>query len=761
MATPQQNLARFQEISNRGLQDNLPDNIRVRFDEAITRGLVTAKVQEVQAPAPQKKSRQDLRRQDIQRRSDNQEDVFAGLPDDIRNKILDDNSFTNRRGKKQTAPQSKLKKVADLERLRLKNPFLAEQIENTGTVDAAKIGFIEGGLTVGRGLGIADQPDDVVKQATEGLKTQRPGAFGAGEVLAESLPFVAASPLAGAGLIAKVGSKPLIAAAKTLGGRVAGGSALTATEGAVIARGKGKKGLDVVKAGIVGGALGFVGEIAGPLLSRASRAKVGGTDVEQISPDGKPSAELEKTLSDEGVSFEEFAQETLKDLTEIERRDAFEKLKLKPTKAQTTRDPDLFGDQTSALSTSGKVRDAVIRQEKILSDTVEGNVKATQGKPARVFESSFNAITDKSIHLDNEIDQLYKEARAAAPDAKIVRFTNAGEALRRNVHSEDLSKGVVKALKGPMVDIGVLSKKFKPTGRVSIDQSERLRQMANTLWDSTTPVGRRILREFKEAVDKDALGAAGKDFFERSREAKKNFEVGLSADSRSKFDKRKTSLVRDIQEGKISEDVIADRIVNRGATYGPKELKEYRSYLLSGTKEQIAQGAQAWNDVRAYAFDKIRKSSFTGSETELGTQSLSRSGLNAAIDKIGDRKMNVLFNSEELSFIKDLHLVAALKESPPGVRSSIDGATIRRLQRAFTRVRWLGGEVVNEAIDLTRTRATQARLLKVADKAERIQLKRDNELNKRLLKARGSKTGEASKRASVVAAASASSDREE
>ena len=40
MATAQENLARFQEISNRGLQDKLPTGKRARFDEAVKRGLI-------------------------------------------------------------------------------------------------------------------------------------------------------------------------------------------------------------------------------------------------------------------------------------------------------------------------------------------------------------------------------------------------------------------------------------------------------------------------------------------------------------------------------------------------------------------------------------------------------------------------------------------------------------------------------------------------------------------------------------------------
>lgn len=46
MATPQENLARFQMIADRGLQDRLDPDKRARFDMAVSRGLVTAGNQE-------------------------------------------------------------------------------------------------------------------------------------------------------------------------------------------------------------------------------------------------------------------------------------------------------------------------------------------------------------------------------------------------------------------------------------------------------------------------------------------------------------------------------------------------------------------------------------------------------------------------------------------------------------------------------------------------------------------------------------------
>lgn len=51
MATPQENLQRFQEIANRGLQDRLDADKRARFDEAVRRGLIS--MPEAEAPQQQ------------------------------------------------------------------------------------------------------------------------------------------------------------------------------------------------------------------------------------------------------------------------------------------------------------------------------------------------------------------------------------------------------------------------------------------------------------------------------------------------------------------------------------------------------------------------------------------------------------------------------------------------------------------------------------------------------------------------------------
>jgi len=65
MATPQENLERFQEIANRGLQDKLDPDKRARFDEAINRGLITQQAPDLSTAQPETQAAQPQPEQDL------------------------------------------------------------------------------------------------------------------------------------------------------------------------------------------------------------------------------------------------------------------------------------------------------------------------------------------------------------------------------------------------------------------------------------------------------------------------------------------------------------------------------------------------------------------------------------------------------------------------------------------------------------------------------------------------------------------------
>lgn len=188
-----------------------------------------------------------------------QEDPFAGLPKEIVSDI--EARFPMPTGKRVRQSQKigvrqNRKKAAELERIRLVNPSLAELIEETGDIESFLIGAGRGLTTIGRAVGLADQEDESVTSAIEGLRSQTP-AVSIGEAVGESAPFAAiGGPLSG---VAKTGLQ-----------RAALGGALGGAEAAAITRGQGGTAEETLKSAAIGTALGSLGGLVPSGRSRAA-----------------------------------------------------------------------------------------------------------------------------------------------------------------------------------------------------------------------------------------------------------------------------------------------------------------------------------------------------------------------------------------------------------------------------------------------------------------------------------------------------------
>jgi len=659
-----------------------------------------------------------------------------------------------------------VKRAQAMEQLRKENPYLAQIIEETSGPERVAVGFQSGLRTIGRGAGKlvgGDFFQDVNDPALQKLQDVSVGAQ-VGKIAGEAAPFAALAPVTGTvgtGLQLTRGGATLVPQITSTGGRALASGALTGTEAGTIAAGQDKSAGEIALSTLLGGAFGASAEVLIPVLNRGARKALGklGFKGEQVlDAAGDLTPDAQKVLSDSGVEIDTFLRESIEeaDIGDQARREAFEKLGITPTQAQVTRDKDLFSEQVEAFTQQGKVTEAIERQDRIIQELTQKEIGSIGGVAERSNQAVSNAIIDKAVQLDDEIGNLYRAAREAAPDAKNVRFNSASASLRSNAPSDDLSGGVIKAINGKMEQMGVIDG-FKPSGRVSVESAEELRKFANSLIPSTNDRGRMVIREFKDSLDDDALSSAGGDFFKQARAAKASFEQGLSTSGKSKFSKRKKSLVRDILEEKIPEDKIADRIIKRGSSYDAKSLMELREYLTSGSENQIAQGVEAWNDIRSQALKGIFEDAFKGPITRDGVQGMTRAGLESGIKKIGPEKYNVLFSPAERGFLEDLAKVAVLREPPPGVRPSPSGPAIRKLQSALSKIPWLGGEVANDIIDSARSKASEQRVLKLIDMAEEAARKNNKMFEDKIRK---STIGKAITTAPLIAVPVAAEDEE-
>ena len=543
--------------------------------------------------------------------------------------------------------------------------------DDIGSAEALLIGLGKGFTDIGRGVGLIEDETALEKQAFAELEEQRPFSAGAGEILGQALPAV---PLAlGAELaVPALAAKGALGAAATQAARIGAQGAVGATEGAIIAEGTGQ---DPLAGAGIGGTLAASIEAISPLAGRAVAAifrKVTGTPPKGalVTPEGQATPELQTVLDEKGLSLDGFtteAAETLKktapESAEQAARQAFLESQgltgaAAPTQAQVKRGADEFQAQQEAAKTSTRVREVIEAQEGVLSSRFDNAIIDTLGQSASPTAPVIDAVVTKATVLDEKIGDLYKQTREGAAGAKNVRFESLASQLRAKAPSNEATQGAVKAITGDLQARGILDQDMKVAGRVDVETAEEARKFMNSLFDPQVPFRNTVIRELKESLDNDVFRSAGDDVFKQARKAKADFESELSSAGVSKFDKRKTNLVRDLLENKVNPDTFVSDVV---------KSKKYRASDLNQLKQYTAKEfPEAWQDLRAETLQTIKDNAFKGPLDSQGNQALTRAGLESELKKIGEPKLKVIFEPKELQFLKDIAKVTELREPVRG-----------------------------------------------------------------------------------------------
>lgn len=517
-----------------------------------------------------------------------------------------------------------------------------------GPAQAGLVSVGKGFYNVGRGLGLLPKADQTETEAFSALQNKHPVSTTLGEAVGEAAPFV---PLGFA-----AGSIPGTAA------RVGAGATIGGTEGAIISEGRGG---NPYLGAAMGATIAGTADLVLPHLVRAGsslyrqvtgKAPTGAV----VSPTGEPSQQFLQILNRAGLTydevadnaFHELAREVGPDVAQRARKEFLESQGLRPTRAQVTRDATDFQTQQELAKSTGRVRTALESQDAVIQDRFRDTARQTGGQVATDTNTVVDNVVNKSENLTNEITQLYKEARDLAPGEKNVRPNALTAVLRRYAPADSKAGGNVSAVVGELQHRGVLGKKFQIKGKIDVNTAEEVRQYINSMYDPQGGFGNQVLKELKDALDDDVFKASGGDFYSRARAAKSNYESGLARARVSRFDSRKANLVRDIQENKINPDTFINDVVFS---------KKWRAQDLSQLKAYV-DDPKAWDDMRAQTIEGLMNRAFSGPIDANGYQEVTRAGLERAINSIGWGKLDVLFSTQERKFLKDMLLVAKMRE---------------------------------------------------------------------------------------------------
>lgn len=576
----------------------------------------------------------------------------------------------------------------------MRQQMLEQQASGMSIPETAAVGFGRGLTTIGRGLGLVGPEEDIEKRAFETLESYRPITTTVSEVAGEAAPFVVAGTPIGA--------------AATIPARVGLTGLLGATEAATIAKGKGANADETIMAGGAGGAIAAGAEVAFPIIGRLGgrlirklTGKAPSTPV--LDASGNPSVELAKAMEASGLTLDDLQQQALKqvnvdDVTDPEaliRKQFLEDQGIAPTRAQVTGQKSDFQTQQELAKTSGRIDEALMQQEQILGDKFENAVTATGGTANPSKSPVVDFIADKSITLDAAISDAYKTARASAPTEQVVRPDSLIEAMRSIAGSEKVTGGIVGATRDILKNKGLLGKKgLEIKGRVTPQVAEEIRIEMNGLYDSLSPMGRKSLRDFKNALDNDVANAVGEDVFKDARAAKAKFERDLSRSKVNKFDRRNKEIVRDILENKIDPDRFLDQAV-LSKSVRADDIKQLETFLKLDGNEA---GLQAWNDLRAEALERIKTDAFR----EVGGDAvITRAQLERAINRFGDAKLKALFTKEENRFLQDMLKVTKIREPKRGTAQGMGptAQAVLKLEEVVKRIPLIGNTFEGLAVD--------------------------------------------------------------
>lgn len=311
--------------------------------------------------------------------------------------------------------------------------MMQELAKDTGFFNAIGISAGKVFTDMGRAVGIGDSADQTEKESIKALQSERPVATAIGE----SLPFLPAAVATG-GITATLP-------------RVMASGALGALEGGIIAD-------DSTKGAMVGGATGLGAEILFPIVGRLGRKvfqRVTGKMPKgaMLTPNGRPTPELQQALDASGVKFEDLTQDAIEFIGKAEpganpsqlvRAAEFEQMGIPATKGDITQN---FAQQSTEqrLATSvtndaaEPLRQYKLKQsqaiEKVLTDlggegygkeqtgelvkgALEGRYKLLRSKKTELYEDFASKASENNL---GDIPLITGTIDSVLPDARKIR----------------------------------------------------------------------------------------------------------------------------------------------------------------------------------------------------------------------------------------------------------------------------------------------------------------------------------------------------
>lgn len=459
------------------------------------------------------------------------------------------------------------------------------------------------------------------------------------------------APLAGVGGTLKAGV-PLAskAGAAFLGKNAAVGSLIGATG----VHENNTERLKSMGAGAIGGALGAaagqkVGEgvvkVVNKIPTRATTQRISATIDDQIEIALKQSNVKIGDLSDDVVAgLRKEVGAALKsgkavNKEAVARKIVFDRLGIKPTRAQLTGDPILWQKQAELAKIQGAgdpLRQTLINNEGKVIGALDDVIAKTGGNATDQYgaiKGATDSLLDRNAQNKAFIGAAYDNARLAQGNNTVLDGESfakeATDLLEQNYATLSLPAGIKKIIK----DIEKKPQEF------TLNKAEELIKVLNREYKASLQNGQPTSSSYAIGVVRDALN---------SRQA--TVLQGLTGNESAQA----YQFAR--QAHKANSELISKMPLLQDALKGVEPDKLFQKHILGGNAAQLGETIEVLKNTNPQAVADIKQQTLLWISNKSVNQNggFSPAGMKKALDSLGDRRLLTMFDANELSHIKDI-----------------------------------------------------------------------------------------------------------
>ncbi|NNG81010.1 hypothetical protein [Acinetobacter sp. ANC 5378] len=429
--------------------------------------------------------------------------------------------------------------------------------------------------------------------------------------------------------------------------------------GAGFAENAGQRGLNVA-AGAAGGAVGAVaGDKVGKGIAKVAQKTVPSvkaaaqTRVSQTIDD-----QIEAALKQRNINIGDLSDNIVNGLRKdvaaalksgkavnqeaVARKVVFDRVGIRPTKAQLTGDPKLWQKQAELAKIQGAgdpLREKLIQDNQVLTGLLDDVTTNTGGKADDAYGAAQNAVTSlKAQNTQNKqfINAAYDNARKTPGNDAVLDgrgFANdAITKLDEQYAMSSLPPSVSKIIK----DIEKTPDSF------TLGKSEELVKILNREYKASLQNGQPTSATYAIGVVRDALEG-------RQSEAMRNLAATGGNDAATAYQFARNA-------NKFNAQQIESIPLLKDAIKGTEPDKLFQKHVLNSNVAELKKTVDLLNNVDPQSVADIKGQVLKHISNQSINQNgqFSPAGMKRVLDSIGDRRLNTLFSPEEVLKIKDI-----------------------------------------------------------------------------------------------------------